>query len=115
MEGIMLKKTVATSLMGIALWSLMSLPAGADTAVIQTTTQDTYVEGENNRSTQLSEQVNVTRSTGRTGRSSTGIVQDVYQGSTVLGEDNDAYQRNSQVNVTEEIRRGAKRDRNYGY
>jgi hypothetical protein len=96
----MSKKVLASGLFVIAALGFNPIPVKADTAVIQSTTQDTYINGEYNSATQTSEQININRSRGRN-RGSTGIVQDVYQGSTVVGEGNDAYQRNSQINVTQ--------------
>ena len=102
----MLKKTCTLGLLSIAALGLIPLPAQADTAVVQQSTQDLYIEGEDNSGTQMSEQINIhQRVNAGSRRSSTGVVQDVYQGASVIGEDNDAYQDNSQINVTDEINR----------
>ncbi|MDJ0703338.1 MAG: hypothetical protein QNJ46_08665 [Leptolyngbyaceae cyanobacterium MO_188.B28] len=102
----MLKQTYTLGLLSLAALGLVSLPAQADTAVVQQSTQDLYIYGEGNSGTQVSEQINIHQRVNTHGRrSNTGIVQDVYQGATVVGEDNDAYQGNSQINVTEEVNR----------
>ncbi|MDJ0703337.1 MAG: hypothetical protein QNJ46_08660 [Leptolyngbyaceae cyanobacterium MO_188.B28] len=100
----MLKKIHTLSLLGIATFGLVALPAQADTAVVQQSTQELYIEGAGNEGAQVSEQINIHQrvNTGRR-QSNTGIVQDVYQGASVVGEDNGAYQVNSQINITEEI------------
>ena len=95
----MLKKTYTLGLLSIVALGMISLPAQADTAVVQQSTQDLYISGEDNSAMQMSEQINLHQRVNTGGRrSSTGIVQDVYQGATVLGEDNDAYQGNHQIN-----------------
>jgi hypothetical protein len=88
---------------------LSAFPANADTAVVQQTTQDMYIEGSGNATVQSSQQVNSIRTRAESrhrhgDNGSTGVVQDVYQGGTVVGDDNVAIQENSQVNVIE--RRG---------
>ena len=102
----MLKQTYTLCLLSLAALGMISLPAQADTAVVQQSTQDLYIYGEDNSGTQVSEQIHIHRRVDSSGRrSNTGVVQDVYQGASVIGEDNDAYQDNSQINVTEEINR----------
>jgi hypothetical protein len=99
----MLKKLSTIGFASIAALGCIAVPALADTAVVQTGTQDLYVEGEGNKATQESEQINHTRRVNpRAQDGSTGIVQDSYQGGTVLGEDNRTHQGSSQVNVSEE-------------
>ncbi|NET37315.1 MAG: hypothetical protein F6K19_35710, partial [Cyanothece sp. SIO1E1] len=85
----------------------------ADTAVVQSSTQDLLIEGSGNDAAQVSEQINRSRRVNARGRrgGSTGIVQDSFQGATVVGEDNAAFQRSSQVNVTEEVNRPRRRNR----
>ena len=95
----MLKKTCTWGLLSIAALTLISLPAQADTAVVQQSTQDLYIYGEDNDADQVSEQINIHQRVNAGRRhSSTGVVQDVYQGASVIGEDNDAYQENRQIN-----------------
>ena len=102
----MLKKAWTLGLLSIAALGMFSMSANADTAVVQQSTQDLYIEGEDNVGVQSSEQINIHRHHGgRGGRTSTGIVQDSYQGASVIGEYNEAYQENSQINVTERGRR----------
>ncbi len=99
----------------LAALGMVSLPALADTAVVQQSTQDLYIYGEDNNGTQVSEQINMHHRVNTGGRhSNTGVVQDVYQGASVIGEDNDAYQGNSQINITEEINRPRHSDRQQG-
>ena len=100
----MLKKTYTLGLLSIAALGMISLPVQADTAVVQQSTQDLYISGEDNSGVQVSEQINMHRRVNAGNRrSSTGVVQDVYQGATVIGEDNDAYQGNSQINITDDV------------
>ena len=99
----MLKKTYTLALLGITALGLVSLPAQADTAVVQQSTQELYIEGAGNEGAQVSEQINIHHRVNSDRRSSTGVVQDVYQGASVVGEDNGAYQINSQINITEEV------------
>lgn len=106
----MLKKTFALGLLSFAALGFVSVPAQADTAVVQTSTQDTYIEGAYNGSGQMSDQINIHRSKGKK-RGSTGVVQDVYQRTTVLGNDNRAIQSGRQVNVIE--RRNGRKTRVY--
>ena len=111
----MLKKTYTLGLLSIAALGVISLPVQADTAVVQQSTQDLYISGEDNTATQVSEQINMHRRVNSGDRrSSTGVVQDVYQGATVIGEDNDAYQGNSQINVTDDINHLRHRGRQRG-
>lgn len=111
----MLKRTYTLGLLGIAALGMISLPAQADTAVVQQSTQDLYIYGEGNSGAQVSEQINMHhRVNSGSQRSSTGIVQDVYQGASVIGEDNNAYQGNSQINITEEMTRPRHRGRQQG-
>ncbi|NET37318.1 MAG: hypothetical protein F6K19_35725 [Cyanothece sp. SIO1E1] len=109
----MLKQVYTLGLLSIAALGVTALPAQADTAVIQSTTQETYIEGVYNGSAQVNEQINLNRSVNVRGRNgSTGIVQDTYQGTVVIGEDNTAVQSGSQINITEEVnrsRRGSRR------
>ena len=102
----MLNKAFALGLLSIAALGVISLPAQADTAVIQEATQDLYIDGWDNDADQVSEQRSSHRSDDADrSRSSIGVVQDAYQGATVYGEDNDAYQENRQINRVR-IRRG---------
>ena len=111
----MLKKTYTLGLLSIAALGMIALPAQADTAVVQQSTQDLYIDGEDNRGAQVSDQINMHRRVNSGDRrSSTGVVQDVYQGATVVGEGNDAYQGNSQINVTDDIIRPRHRGRQQG-
>ena len=106
----MLKKTYTLGLLNIAALGMISLPAQADTAIVQQSTQDLYINGEDNSADQVSEQINLHRRVNADDRrSSTGVIQDVYQGATVIGEDNDAYQGNHQINRVR-IRRNADDD-----
>ncbi|HEY9295616.1 MAG TPA: hypothetical protein VIQ31_04440 [Phormidium sp.] len=102
----MLKQVSALGLLGAAVLGSLALPAAADTAVVQQTTQDMVIQGSGNTGIQSSEQINVIRRD-RVNRdiTNTGIVQDVYQGGTVVGNDNAAYQENSQVNVIQDVQR----------
>ena len=111
----MFKKTYTLALLGVAALGLVSLPAQADTAVVQQSTQELYIEGAGNEGAQVSEQLSIHHrvNAGRR-RSSTGVVQDVYQGASVVGEDNEAYQVNSQINITEEINHPRHSGRRHG-
>lgn len=111
----MFKQTLVLSLLSIATVGGVSLPAMADDAVVQTSTQSTYVEGRNNESYQFNEQRNsISRTRARrdtldseSGRN-TGVIQDSFQDSVVLGEGNRSYQEGRQVNEmkTRPARRG---------
>ncbi len=98
----MFSKVSILGAFGLLAMGFSALPASADTAVVQQTTQDMYIQGSGNATIQSSQQVNSIRTRGRaTDGAATGIVQDVYQGGTVIGDDNLAIQENSQVNVIE--------------
>ncbi|PSN19096.1 hypothetical protein C7271_09025 [filamentous cyanobacterium CCP5] len=105
----MLSKLSTFGILGLITLGVSALPVKADTAVVQQSTQDLYIEGEGNAAVQDSQQINSIRTRVESRRGSTGIVQDQYQGATVVGEDNAAIQQSSQVNVIE--RRGV---RNHG-
>jgi hypothetical protein len=105
----MLKQSFALGIVGIVTL-VTAAPVKADTATVQTTTQETYINGEYNSSTQMSDQTSMQRRGGSSDDSSTGIVQDTYQGSSVSGYGNDADQRSSQVNVMDEIQRRQRRE-----
>ncbi|NEP16091.1 MAG: hypothetical protein F6J97_04210 [Leptolyngbya sp. SIO4C1] len=100
----MLKRIYALGLVSVAAMGAIALPAQADTAVIQRSTSDIYVEGEDNVGVQSTTQVNHTRRV-NVRRGSAATVQDAYNGATILGEDNEVYQEQTQVNVTEEVNR----------
>jgi hypothetical protein len=104
----MLKQSFALGIVGI-ITLVTATPVKADTATVQSTTQETYINGEYNSSTQMSDQTSMQRRGGGSDDSSTGIVQDTYQGSSVSGYGNDADQRSSQVNVMEEIQKRPRR------
>ncbi|MCG8362153.1 MAG: hypothetical protein MJA27_02325 [Pseudanabaenales cyanobacterium] len=111
----MLKRTYTLGLLSIAALGMISLPAQADTAVVQQSTQDLYIYGEGNSGAQVSEQINIHRRVNSGSRqSNTGVVHDVYQGASVIGEENNAYQGNSQINITEETTRPRHRGRQQG-
>ena len=112
----MLKKLSAISCLGLATLGLVSLPAQADDARIQNSTQQTYIDGSGNNSTQINRQINKTRHSGRGRRNSdSGYVQDTYQDNVVVGDDNDSRQYSEQRNVVETGRRrkGKKRGGNH--
>jgi hypothetical protein len=94
-----MKKQYTLGLLSVAMLGFVSLPAVADdTAVIQRSSQDVYVEGAYNEALQGNEQSNWQISRRGQG-SSTGIVQDSEQVGTVLGKGNTSYQLNRQQNV----------------
>ena len=99
----MLKHISILGLLGVATLGAVAMPAQADTAVVQQTTQDMYIDGNGNATVQRSQQINHIEHRGRARRSdSTGIVQDALQTGTVFGDGNAAYQENNQVNVIQE-------------
>ena len=89
----MLSKISALGALGVLALGVSALPVKADTAVIQTTTQDMIVEGSGN------EAVNSIRTRRGARHGDDGIVQDSYQVGDVYGNDNSAHQENTQVNV----------------
>lgn len=95
----MLSKISALGALGVLALGVSALPVKADTAVIQTTTQDMIVEGSGNEAVQSSEQVNSIRTRQGARHGDDGIVQDSYQVGDVYGNDNSAHQENTQVNV----------------
>jgi hypothetical protein len=98
----MLKRISVLGLLGFAALGAITMPANADTAVVQQGTQDIYIEGEGNAAVQSSQQVNrILRERGARVES-TGVVQDSYQGGAVFGEGNATYQESSQINVIRE-------------
>jgi hypothetical protein len=111
----MLKQICALGLLSVAALGTLSLPAQADTAVIQQSNQDQYINGEGNRAAQENLQLNVNHQENSRRGSNTGIVQDANQVGTVLGRDNDAYQRNEQINVNEETNKPRHRRRGWGF
>lgn len=101
----MLKRAYALGLLSLTSLGMISLPAFADTAVIQRTTQDLYIEGQRNTAVQDSQQININRQTNVRHRdANVGVVQDTYQGATVVGKDNAAYQGSTQININDERR-----------
>jgi hypothetical protein len=96
----MLKKVCTLSCLSFAALGLISLPAQADTAVIQSTTNEAYVGGTNNRASQVSEQYNRIGTRGKKDNpNDTGIIQEAYQGVQVDGEGNQVEQRSQQRNI----------------
>lgn len=107
----MLKQTLAVSLLSLTAWGTHVLPGRADVATVQTSTQQTYVEGVGNGSSQVIRQESVYR-VNRRGPSSTGIVQDTFQDTVIFGGGNVSTQSSDQVNVIESVnssRRGRSR------
>lgn len=104
-------KQYTLGLFSIAMLSVISLPAIAnDTAVIQRSSQDVYVEGAYNDAVQGNEQVNWNQRFKVQGQSGdTGIVQESAQGGTILGKGNTSYQLNRQQNI---IQNGQRNHRN---
>lgn len=101
----MLKQVLALGLMSTA-FGLISLPAKAqDTAIIQRSTTDVYIEGEGNDAVQSVTQVNHTRRVNGRRGGSTATVQDAYSGAVILGEDNGVYQDQTQISIEEEVNR----------
>lgn len=101
----MLKRAYILGLLSFTSLGMISLPALADTAVIQRNTQDLYIEGQRNTAVQDSQQINIHRQTNVRHRgANVGVVQDTYQGATVVGKDNTAYQGSTQINIHEERR-----------
>jgi hypothetical protein len=97
----MLKRFCVAGVLSIVASGAFALAAKADTAVVQTGTQDLYVNGNGNTAVQDSTQVSAVKRTNVRG-GDTGIVQDNYQVGTVDGNRNRTYQGSSQVNATEE-------------
>ncbi len=99
----MLNKTLVVGLFSVTAMGLMTLPAQADTATVQTITDDIYIEGYDNTWRGSTEQESYT---GRVnGRSDVSTVQDAYTRATVVGEGNRVYQQNRQTNRTVEMNR----------
>ena len=112
----MLSKISVFGVLGMLVVGVSALPANADTAVVQQTTQDMIIDGNGNAAVQSSEQIQRIRVRGgRPGRATeaTGVVQDVYQGGYVVGDDNAVIQENTQISDIEE-RRGRARGRGRG-
>lgn len=103
----MLKNLSILGLLSVATLGMVAMPASADTAVVQQSTQDILIEGDGNRTIQSTQQMNQIRRdrAGAARRDNSGVVQDVYQGGTVIGDDNRAYQENTQINVIQERNR----------
>jgi hypothetical protein len=102
----MLKQASVLGLCGATLVGMMALPAQADdiaieptgdTATVQTTTSEFYIEGIGNKGMQSTTQINHTQ---RGRGSSTATVQDAYTGATILGKENTVYQEQTQINMT---------------
>ena len=108
----MLKNLSILGLLSAATLGMVAMPASADTAVVQQSTQDILIEGDGNRTIQSTQQMNQIRRdrAGAARRDNSGVVQDVYQGGTVIGDDNRAYQENTQINVIEERNRPSHRN-----
>lgn len=100
----MLKHISTLGLLGMAAVGLVAMPASADTAVVQQSTQDIYIQGDGNATVQTTRQTNRIERQGPAGRrvGATGIVQDTYQTGTVVGNDNAVYQESRQTNVIQE-------------
>ena len=98
----MVSKRFSLGVLGVLALGFSALPVGAETAVVQQTTQDVIIQGENNTVIQNSEQVNRVRTrAGSRGDDAAGVVQDAWQVGDVYGDGNDVYQENSQINVIE--------------
>jgi hypothetical protein len=104
----MLKQASVFGILSAALVGMMALPAQADdtaiestgdTATVQTSTSEIYIEGIGNTAVQSTTQMNRTR---RGSSGNTGTVQDAYTGATVLGEENTVYQEQTQINMTKD-------------
>ena len=99
----MLNKALVLGLFSATAMGLMTLPAQADTATVQTITDDIYIEGYDNTWRGSTEQESYT---GRVnGRSAVSTAQDAYTRATVVGEGNRVYQKNKQTSRTVEMNR----------
>ncbi len=99
----MLKHISVLGLLGAAALGFVALPASADTAVIQQSTQDIYIQGSGNAAVQIGDQGSRIERQGPAGRrEATGVVQDIYQTGTIVGDDNAVYQESRQTNVIRE-------------
>lgn len=115
----MLRKTVMLSLLSSPLLGVISLPAQADNATVQTSTQQVVINGNNNQVIQVINQTNIIDHPGRGNRRRNGggnrnnraTVQDAYQGASVNGGDNRIIQQSNQETVERGLRgRGRRND-----
>jgi hypothetical protein len=106
-----LKQASTLCLMGMAIVCGVPLSAQANSAVVQTVTQEAVINGDNNQIIQVINQVNVKRQGQNRGRKTghtfdrdnsnngnSAVVQDAYQGATINGNDNVAIQEIAQEN-----------------
>ncbi|NET37319.1 MAG: hypothetical protein F6K19_35730 [Cyanothece sp. SIO1E1] len=124
----MLKKTGTLSLLSAVVLGVISLPAQADNATVQNSTQQATISGDNNQVIQVINQVNINRRGRGSGRrwrgrgarrQNTAVVQDALQNAVVDGNGNTVIQETNQINVRRGRRRrgnnqarGWRRDRN---
>ena len=110
----MLRKTGMFSLLSATLLGVVSLPAQANNATVQTSTQQAVINGNNNQVIQVINQTNVNNHSGRGNqrrngeRNNRATVQDAYQGASVHGSNNRVRQESNQVNA-EQSSRGRRR------
>lgn len=110
----MLRKTGMFSLLSATLLGIVSLPAQANNATVQTSTQQAVINGNNNQVIQVINQTNVINHSGRGNqrrngeRNNRATVQDAYQGVSVHGSNNRVRQESNQVNA-EQSSRGRRR------
>jgi hypothetical protein len=107
----MFVKTFSLGLVTIATLGAAALTASADTATMQTTTQDVYIEGSRNTALQENRQENRLRVKNASARGGDhAVVQDSLQQTSIYGRNNQVGQRTIQANVSEIINRsGLKR------
>lgn len=95
----MLRNTGIISLVGATVFGLAPIPAQADEAVVQTSTQEAVISGDNNRVTQVTNQINISHpGRGKLHKGNRAVVQDAYQGASVSGRGNNVFQRSRQRN-----------------
>ena len=101
----MLRQTGIFGLLSGALLGVVSLPAQADNATVQTSNQQAVINGDNNQIIQVINQTNVINQPGRSNQRRNGksgnsaAVQDAYQGASVNGDNNRVIQESNQVNA----------------
>jgi hypothetical protein len=102
----MFVKMFGLGLVTVATLGGTALAAFADTASVQTNTQDVYIEGVRNRALQDNQQSNRLR-TRNYGASDgdQGIVQDSLQRTEIYGRSNQSEQRSTQANISEIMNR----------
>ncbi|HIK45880.1 MAG TPA: hypothetical protein IGR64_13505 [Leptolyngbyaceae cyanobacterium M65_K2018_010] len=94
------------SVLGATAISAFALPTLANTATVQSTTQSTTINGDNNQVIQVINQVNVSHpglGRGRTNNAQRATSQDSYQAVGIEGSGNSVGQESTQVNREERV------------